>query len=411
MSWIRLPSTVTHEDILENLNRVGALDKPSASYVIEIPRGCFVSSSALALLCSWGQLQIRRGATIRFEGDDDTLRYIARMDLFRVLNVPYTEKFDRHAEAGRFVPICQIQDTRDCWNAITRVGDLVLHQFDNAREFFPAMEWAINEVIDNITIHSDTPIPGIVCAQYFPKRKRVDIGICDMGRGIKSSLSERYELWSHGDAITKALERGATRNPAIGQGNGLAGTFEIAKVNGGIFHLWSGNACFKMVEGKPEKFTIIPSMAGTGIYLSLKTDRPVNLRAETFMGASQFSDNESTYIYGEGERATAGGGLIVKNECVHTGSREPARALRRKILSLLPEVDSEPLLLNFAEVNSASSSFLDELLSRLIVEIGLPAFKKKVKVVNATETIKDMANVVIKQRLETRESEPLASDD
>jgi hypothetical protein len=226
----------------------------------------------------------------------------------------------------------------------------------------------------------------------------VDIGICDAGRGIKASLSERYNLLSHGDAITKALQRGITRNPEVGQGNGLAGTFQIAQANKGTFHLWSGNACFKMTGAK-EQFAIIPETQGTGIFLSLDTSRPVNLRTDTFIGESQFGDNESTYIYSESERVTTGDGLVVADECFHTGSRPPAKDLRRKILSLLPDVDRNPLLLNFAGVKSTSSIFLDELLGRLILEIGVSTFKDKVKVINMKEAITQMANVVIKQRL------------
>jgi len=97
---------------------------------------------------------------------------------------------------------------------------VILHQFDNARAFLPALEWAGNEVIDNILLHAESRVPGTVSAQYFPKMHRLDIGICDMGRGIKASLQEAMFLWSHGDAVTKALGRGVTRNPTVGQGNG-----------------------------------------------------------------------------------------------------------------------------------------------------------------------------------------------
>jgi len=196
------------------------------------------------------------------------------------------------------------------------------------------------------------------------------------------------------------LERGVTRNPEVGQGNGLAGTLQIAKANEGTFHIWSGNACFKMSQGREPNFTIIPEISGTGIWLSLDTTKPVNLRTDTFIGASQFGDNESTYIYSESERVTTGDGLVVADECFHTGSRPPAKDLRRKILSLLPDVDRQPVLLNFAGVKSASSSFLDELLGRLVLELGVPIFKSKVTVINMSEHIKQMANVVIKQRLE-----------
>lgn len=84
--------------------------------------------------------------------------------------------------------------------------------------------------------------------------------------------------------------------------------------------------------------------------------------------------------------------------------------MRRKILTLLPDVDRQPLLLNFAGITSTSSSFLDELLGRLILELGVPVFNNKVKVVNMKESINQMANVVIKQRLELANNPPEETD-
>jgi len=406
MATIKLPSAVTHQAFIKALAAADVMGLTGETYRIHVPRGCFTSCSGIAAMAAWGQNMRRQGHEVEFYGDDETLRYLARMDLFRVLEIPYRENFERHAEGGRFIPLHKVANTKECWKVISQIGDLVLHHFDNAREFFPAMEWAVNEVMDNIAIHSETPVPGVVCAQFFPEKGRVEIGICDMGRGIKASLSERYELWSHGDAITKALERGVTRNPEVGQGNGLAGTLEIARANEGTFQIWSGDACFKMSRGKEPQFTIIPETLGTGIYLNLDTTKPVNLRTDTFIGAGPSGDNESTYIYSESERVTTGDGLVVMDECFHTGSRPPATALRRKILTLLPDVDRHPLLLNFAGVKSASSSFLDELLGRLVLELGVAVFKSKVNVVNMSDAIKQMANVVTKQRLEQGNKPP-----
>lgn len=398
MASVKLPTVVSHQSFLEALAVGDVMGLSGETYRVHVPRKCFASSSGIAVMAAWGQSIRRKGHDVEFYGDDETLRYLARMDLFKILEFPYRENFERHSEGGRFMPLHKVENSKDCVKVINRIGDLVLHHFDNAREFYPAMEWAVNEVVDNITIHSDSPVPGVVCAQFFPKQSRVDIGICDMGRGIKASLSERYELLSHGDAIAKALERGVTRNPEVGQGNGLAGTFQIAQANKGIFHLWSGNACFKMTTGK-EQFAMIPETQGTGIFLSLDATRPVNLKTDTFIGESQLGDNESTYIYAESERVTRGDGLVVADECFHTGGRLPAKDLRRKILALLPDVDRNPLLLNFAGVQSASSSFLDELLGRLVIQLGVPTFKSKVTVINMNATLRAMANVVIKQRL------------
>jgi hypothetical protein len=272
----------------------------------------------------------------------------------------------------------------------------VLHRFDNAREFLPALEWSVNEVVDNILLHSEAPVPGVVCAQHFPVRRRLEVAICDLGRGIKASLSESMTLYSHGHAITEALKRGVTRNPEVGMGNGLAGTREICRVNGGDFQLWTGDVTWRMSGGVDKGFVPMPEVRGTGVYLSLDTARPVPL-AETFIGGAAYS-----YLEAEGDRALREGGLRVAAECLHTGSRGPATGLRRKVLSLLPDMEG-PLILDFDGVPRASSSFLDELLGRLAATLGIEEFQARIHVVNASREIRDMANVVIQQRLAMRE--------
>jgi hypothetical protein len=59
----------------------------------------------------------------------------------------------------------------------------------------------------------------------------------------------------------------------------------------------------------------------------------------------------------------------------------------------------EPIVLNFDGVESPSSSFLDELLGRLADKLGEQAFRRKVHIVNMTDRIRTMSDVVIGQRL------------
>ena len=88
-------------------------------------------------------------------------------------------------------------------------------------------------------------------------------------------------------------------------------------------------------------------------------------------------------------------------ECLHTGGRAPAKLLRRKIQSLLPAMDGEPLILDFSGVNSAASSILDELLGRLADEDprGQAIFDGAVRIQGMTPTVQAMATVVEAQRL------------
>jgi hypothetical protein len=82
-------------------------------------------------------------------------------------------------------------------------------------------------------------------------------------------------------------------------------------------------------------------------------------------------------------------------------SRDPAKLLRRKIQSLLPAMDGEPLILDFSGVKSAASSFLDELLGRLADEDprGQAVFDGPVRIQGMNPTVQAMANVVVAQRL------------
>jgi hypothetical protein len=100
-------------------------------------------------------------------------------------------------------------------------------------------------------------------------------------------------------------------------------------------------------------------------------------------------------------RMEASGGFLIASECRHTAGRETAAPFRRKIESLIADAE-EPIVLNFDGVTSSSSSFLDELLGRLAEKLGEEAFRHKIQIVNMTDRIRRMADVVIGQRLGRR---------
>jgi hypothetical protein len=319
------------------------------------------------------------------------------MNLIRLAGSLAKEDFSRHAEAGRFVALETIASTKDCNRVIGLLGDVVLHQFDNARAFFPALEWAVNEVMDNIHIHAESPVPGVVCAQYYPKLHRFEVGISDMGRGIRASLGPRFpELDSDEKALHHAIKRGVTRDPEIGQGNGLAGTHDIAAANGGTFHIWSGNACYRLESGREEVPIPFAYKIGTGIWFSLDTLKPVDL-SKTFIGENQVDPNESIFLNNIEELACKDG-LKVIEECDHVGVRRPATGLRRKIEAILGNGPVAPIIVDFTKVTGASSSFLDELLGRLFVSLGESGFNARIKLVNLTDEMKRRAEVVVNQR-------------
>src|SRR5262245_6636389 len=114
MAAIVLPRTCSHTLLIRALAGAGTLKEPAPKVTLQVPEGCFISTGALSFLCGWGVRQRQSGATIRFVGDDDARRYLSRMDLFRVLGVPFAETFIRHNESGRFLPVRLIDGPEAC---------------------------------------------------------------------------------------------------------------------------------------------------------------------------------------------------------------------------------------------------------------------------------------------------------
>ena len=363
---------------------------------LDFPQDCFIETDAIAFLTSWLLSKKALGTEIVIRGESSIDGYLARMNFHRVLGLPEPDH-GRRPDAGRFIPIMLVSDSDDVFDTVNAISDIVLQQFDNAREFLPAFEWAINEIVDNIFIHSQTKSPGVVCAQLFPQLNRLNIAICDSGIGLRGSLGSSFDISSDIHAIEKALERGVTRDSNIGQGNGMAGSLEIISKNKGSICVSSGGAEYRMTDGRDQGFSETARLDGTCVSLSFDLDNPVALES-IWIGSVGWS-----YIDAEAERV-AEYGISIKETCNHTGSRPPATRLRRKIISLLPDVEGA-IKLDFEGVTSVSSSFLDELLGRLNAELGNEVFNERIVVSGLSPLHMNMANNVIEQRLasETRD--------
>ncbi len=401
---VTLPTNCSQIELLRTLDTAGALRSPWDHLQLEVPTG-FIEIPAVAWLCAWGLRQRAAGRTFTVTGDRQALNLLARYDLFAHLGIAYGEQLRRQTAVGRFIPLRLIDTPASVGAATDAICDLVLRTLDNAADFLPALEWAVNEIIDNIINHAATPVPGVVCAQLYPNQQRLVIGICDAGQGILNSLAQSHVLADHQEALTLALQRGVTRSLEVGMGNGLAGSQEITRLNHGNFQLWSGDAFYDLESNGTRRIPFVP---GTGVAFMLNTDLPVRL-AQTFMGERHWH-----FLQAEIERIADAGGLLVAAECSNTGTRPPAEALRRKIIGLLTTQDQAnaaalaagaatpdalTVILNFAGVKTASSSFLDELLGRLAYFLGEVPFHQRIKVVNLLPELLDMANVVINQRL------------
>lgn len=79
------------------------------------------------------------------------------------------------------------------------------------------------------------------------------------------------------------------------------------------------------------------------------------------------------------------------------GLRKTAKDLKQKVLDALEL--NESVIINFDGVESVSSSFVDELIAKLYVQIGSDTFKNKIKMTNVNDYSKQIIKAAIRDRV------------
>lgn len=394
MTEIRLPGRQADlASVLRELADGDHLDG-DGPLVLHLPEETFVTLPTLAFLAAWGHRQAAAGRKVLLTGDD---AYVGRMDLHSAFGQT-PPPLRRHDETGRFLPIQLVRRLEDIGPVIDACGEIVLQQLENGQEFLPAIQWLLAEILENVFNHADTEQPAAICAQHYPRGRTLDLAICDVGQGLRGSLAAVRPVFSHGEAVDLAIERGISATDEAARGNGLSGTLEIARHNRATLKIWTGDVLYTWKNGMDRGFVEIPPVRGTGVSLSLDTRHPVNLEDTWIAGVV---DPRLRVSVPDGGRDAGPPTLRlrVRDECFTLAAREGARLLRERVERLLDE-DRE-VVLDFAGVDHASTSFLDELFGRLAESRGRDPFRDAVEVEGMVERIRRQADVVIDRRLQT----------
>ncbi len=259
-----------------------------------------------------------------------------------------------------------------------------------------AFNWCLWEVMDNVLQHSEAE-RGFVEAQVHTTAGRLAVCVADAGIGILESFrNSKHRPQNEVDAITLAVQERVTRDPSIGQGNGLWGLYRIASLNDGMLRITSGRGSLFVRDQEPlqtasESIPVSRDNPGTIVDFQIPTAQvidvsgalghmPVNTILESFE-----SDSD---------------GLVIR---VHdtargTGTRRSAQALRNTVLNLLQSSGST-ITLDFDEVSLISSSFADELVAKLVSELGFVSFQQAIRLTNLNDVTRKMINRSVALRL------------
>lgn len=299
------------------------------------------------------------------------------------------------------VPAIRFLSAKDQSVAVNQIIDTLLSSLsDLKRSDLAAIEWSLNEITDNVINHSECSTGGYVQLSTLKSRNIVEFVVSDAGIGIPTSLRKPFpELTSDTNALHQAIREGVTRDKQVGQGNGLFGSVEICWASEGYFELDSGYGRLNLSQQRKMRITEdqIP-YKGTLVVAGIDYSKPDALKQALRFGDKVYTPVdyiETHYESRDGHRIV----FVMEKEASSFGSRVAAKPVKTKLESLAAMCPEKKVFIDFANIPVISSSFADEVLGKLFLELGPVAFTQKFEIVNTSETVQSLINLAIKKRL------------
>lgn len=281
--------------------------------------------------------------------------------------------------------------TQSYINAISRLSEC-------AKGVIDGLIWCLNEVMDNVLVHSDCD-EGYILVQYHPTTKHIAICIFDYGIGIYRTLQEtKHDPKTEIDAISLSLQEGV--GDGKGQGNGLYGLYGIVENNAGTLTVTSGKASLFYKSSQPlKKYVNLPVIdhnhVGTIVdfQLNLSYDIDITTIFKSIGGFDGFDvrledmlTENDYYMYD------------VYKHCSGTATRESGRASYNDVLNIITRRNS-PMILDFSNVHNVSSSYIDEFVAKLVVKTGFYKFNQMFRIIGMNPTVEHLCNRAVAMRI------------
>ncbi len=271
--------------------RQALLDMTSVAFCS--PTGITILAAAIEDLFLRGAL---RGGEIWMPRSPLLQQYLQRMNFFSELRVSMPpESFERREPKG-FSPVTHVQGEDGSPAATRALADAVQEQARLDEPSLGALKSCLNEIVENVFYHAESPIEALVCAQAYKKKKVAELVIADTGRGIRAALSKvpeyRDQVTDDCTAIRLALEKNVTATGDVKRGIGLWVASEVIRRNEGELLILSQDGGL-LVDGDGEHDVTEHFWPGTLVVVEFRTDRPINTMAVYDSG--EFPDDDDSF--------------------------------------------------------------------------------------------------------------------
>ena len=299
-------------------------------------------------------------------------------------------------------PAVQYRNHQEQDNLLNEILEKLLAVIPNFnRSAFAAVEWALNEISDNVLNHSQSSIGGLLQLSVFDlRRSRVEFTIADAGVGVPTTLrASRQNIGSDVDALMESVKSGVTRNATDFQGNGLYGTLEICRAGGGKFSLNSGHGVLlcnrDAVNTKNEQ---IP-FAGTCVDALIDFSEPLLLeKALAIDGKIHHPVDYIELRYEKDDLKSIE--FKLNDQSFSFRSRPAGKPIKTKLSNLVNSCPGQVIQIDFSGISVVSSSFADEVFGKLFMELGPMRFMQAIRLINVTPTVQALIDRAITQRMQ-----------
>lgn len=297
------------------------------------------------------------------------------------------------------LPVLQFATAEEQTKVVNRLVDAMLCSIPAMdRADFAAIEWSLNEVTDNVLVHAQSAVGGLVQLSSFRARRRVEFSVADAGLGIPATMRQGLpHMTDDGEALERAIREGVTRDPQLGQGNGLYGTLEVARTADGYIHIHSGYARLAYQDAHLRISREDVPFTGTLIVACMDYSNPAALGEALRFGDKKYSPLDYIETHFEDGRSAE---IVFRliDEAVSFGSRVAGEPVRMKLSNLIHMNPTRRILIDFADVPIISSSFADEVFGKLFVQLGPLRFGQALQFRGVSATVGALVDKAILQR-------------
>lgn len=231
--------------------------------------------------------------------------YAAHFGFFQSFGLKHGNVPGQALGSSKYIPITELSVAEVCQEAFDRyleVGDVVEERAtelakiltqNDTDDLHDTLTYSIREIMRNVIEHSKSD-SIYICAQHWPQRHEVEVGIVDNGIGVHAALTSNpsHDCLDEKEALEFALMPGISGNPMAGKGRsqwdnsgyGLYMTNRICR-NGGHFLICSGGHGIKLSLAGKENFET--AFHGTAIRLFIDTRNLSNLRGQLAQFAAE----------------------------------------------------------------------------------------------------------------------------